>query len=135
MKKRVAVVIAFSFMLFAGCYHAVIKTGLNPGAKVILKSLRPSFIYGLVPPPPANVGGECSTGVALVETKHTFIDGLLSVVTGGIFTPMTYRITCATGSAITPDTILLHVARGDSVALARAAALSAEEGRAVYVRF
>jgi hypothetical protein len=135
MKKLAVAIMAFSFMPFAGCYHAVIKTGLNPGAKVILKPLRPSFIYGLVPPPPANVGGECTTGVALVETKHAFIDGLLSVVTGGIFTPMTYRITGATGSAITPDTILLHVARGDSVALARAAALSAEEGRAVYVRF
>jgi hypothetical protein len=48
---------------------------------------------------------------------------------------MTYRITCATGSAMTPDAIQLHVARGDSVALARAAALSAEKGRAVYVHF
>jgi hypothetical protein len=81
------------------------------------------------------VVGECSTGVALVETKHAFIDGLLSVVTGGIFTPMTYRITCATGSAMTPDVIQLHVARGDSMALARAAALSADRGRAVYMRF
>jgi hypothetical protein len=44
MKKLAVAIMAFSFMPFAGCYHAVIKTGLNPGAKVILKPPRPSFI-------------------------------------------------------------------------------------------
>lgn len=84
----------------------MINTGLSPGSKVITKPLRPSFI-----------------------------DGLLAIVTGGIFTPMTYRITCATESAMTPDTIQLHVARGDSTALTQAAALSPVTGHAVYVRF
>ena len=135
MKKLAAAITALSIMLFPGCYHAVINTGLVPGSKVIDKPLRPSFIYGLVPPPTANIGGECSTGVARVETKHTFINGLLAVVTGGIFTPMTYRITCATGSGMSPDTMELYFAGGNGTAFTRAAALSAVTGRAVYVRF
>lgn len=56
-------------------------------------------------------------------------------MTGGIFTPMTYLITCATGSAMTPDAIQLHVASGDSTALTQAAALAAATGRTVYVQF
>jgi hypothetical protein len=78
------------------------------------------------------VGGECSTGVARVETKHTVIDGLLAVVTGGIFTPMTYLITGASRSAMTPDTIQLHVAPGTA---RRSHGPRRPRAGAVYVQF
>jgi hypothetical protein len=109
MKKLALTFIIAPALLLAGCYHAVINTGLAPGSKVINKHMRPSFIYGLIRPPAMNAEGRCPGGVARVETQHTFVEGLLAAVTGGIFTPMTYTITCATSSSMAPHAPTLDV--------------------------
>lgn len=36
----------------------------------------------------------CRNGVSTVKTKYTFGDGVLAVITGGIYTPNTYEIYC-----------------------------------------
>ena len=135
-------VVAVAFPL-AACYHAVIETGRPASSTVITRSFQPSFIYGLVPPPPLNVSGQCTGGVARVETLHSFVEGLVAGITFGIFTPMTLRVTCATGgTSLAPGERMLDVGegrQGDAAALddaiAKAAALSARTGHAVYVRF
>jgi len=41
-------------------------------------------------------------GVAIVETEQSFPNGLVGVITLGIFTPQHVRITCASSSASLP---------------------------------
>lgn len=36
----------------------------------------------------------CRKGVSTVKVKYTFMDGVLSVITAGIYTPNTYEIYC-----------------------------------------
>ena len=48
-----------------------------------------AFVYGLVPPDPVNAMAECgSSGVSQVETRISFLNGLVSLLTFSIFTPM-----------------------------------------------
>lgn len=127
-------------VLSAACYHAIIETGRTAGETNVTRHFQPSFIYGLVPPPPLNVTGQCPGGISRVETQHTFVEGLVAVITAGIFTPMTLSVTCsARGTALVPGERLIDVGHGApearQAAMAAAATLSAETGRAVYVRY
>ena len=82
------------FFLLVGCYHATIDTGLAPGSKTV-EMWKHSWIYGLVPPSVVEAQNECENGVARVETQQSFLNGLVNVLTGGIYTPMTVIVTCA----------------------------------------
>ena len=95
-RQRTNFVLAFlsCFFLLVGCYHATIDTGLAPGHKTV-EMWKHSWIYGLVPPSVVEAQSECENGVARVETQQSFINGLVNVLTGGIYTPMTVIVTCA----------------------------------------
>jgi len=82
-----------------GCYAARVETGLSPSAKVVKKSFASSWIYGLVPPSTVKAATECTDGVAIVETKLSFVNQLVGILTFGIYTPMEITVTCATGAA------------------------------------
>jgi hypothetical protein len=128
-------------LALSACYHAVIETGRPAGSTVITKRFQPGFIWGLVPPPPLNVANECPGGVARVETEHSFLEGLVASITFGIFTPMSYIVTCASGgSSSIPADRVIDVAEGASAdaqgaAIAQAAQRAAETGEPVFVRF
>src|SRR6476620_2301512 len=89
---------AASLIGLAGCYHATVETGATPSTVVIDQSFASSWIYGLVPPKLVSTTSKCPAGVAKVETQHSFVNGLVGVLTLGIYTPMQIRVTCATGS-------------------------------------
>lgn len=95
-RQRTNFVLAFlsCFFLLVGCYHATIDTGLAPGSKTV-EMWKHSWIYGLVPPSVVEAQSECENGVARVETQQSFVNGLVNVLTGGIYTPMTVIVTCA----------------------------------------
>lgn len=133
---------ALSFLLvLPACYHAVIDTGRPASATVVTKSFQPSFIYGLVPPPALNVSQQCPAGVAKVETMHTFVEGLVGAITWGLFTPMSYKVTCASGgSSALPASSVIHVAAGATnadqlAAVAAAMELARSSGAPAYVKF
>ena len=48
-----------------------------------------------MPPSVVEAQSECENGVARVETQQSFLNGLVNVLTGGIYTPMTVIVTCA----------------------------------------
>lgn len=50
-----------------------------------------------MPPSVVEAQSECENGVARVETQQSFLNGLVNVLTGGIYTPMTVIVTCAAG--------------------------------------
>lgn len=82
-------------LLFTGCYHATIETGRAPSPQQIDIPWANSFVYGLVPPATVDAEAECASGVARVETQHSFLNGLVQLLTWGIYTPMHITVTCA----------------------------------------
>jgi hypothetical protein len=141
MRRLTKAALVAPALALSACYHAIVETGRPAGATVITKRFQPSFIYGLVPPPPLNVANECTGGVSRVETVHTFVEGLVGAITFGIFTPMSYVVTCASGgSAALPTERVINVAKGasaeaQSAAIEQAAQQAAATGDAVYVQF
>ena len=85
-----------------GCYHAIVETGLPASTEVIAKPWASGWIYGLVPPSPISAASQCKSGVAKVETVHSFANQLVGILTFGIYTPMDIRVTCASARAQAP---------------------------------
>ena len=90
-------------VLLAGCYKNTIQTGAQPGATSDHKAK--FYVYGLVGESNFNLDQICPTGVAKIQESAEFIDGLVGCLTCSIYTPITVKITCASGSAwnLTPD--------------------------------
>ncbi len=144
MQRIVQITLILCFALpLVGCYHARIETGLTPSSQVIDIPFATSFIYGLVPPETVNASSQCSSGVAIVETEHSFVNQLVAAITFGIFTPMHIKVTCASGGgmgALDVDGVEMNVsanATSEEVidTFSRAADKAVEEGRDVYVVF
>lgn len=129
--------------LLAGCYHVTVVTGLPEGTSGIHKEWAPGFIFGLVPPETIESAKTCTNGVAKVETQQSFLNGLVSVVTFGIFTPWQIDVVCASSGkmgAIPAGAEVVKVAAGASTeqlkaAFEEASARSARDGVPVYVSF
>ena len=128
-------------LLSVGCYHATVTTGATPSAtETIDQPFASSWIYGLVPPKTVEAAEKCSSGVAKVETRQSFVNGLVGALTFGIYTPMHIRVTCAArSSAMGPSEAVAYLVSGNDVTVARqvltAAATDAfERGEAAVVR-
>ena len=89
-------------LLLSGCFHQVVQTGRAPGPTVIDKPWVATWIFGLVAADEIDVRKECPSGVAVIETEQSFANGLVGVLTIGIFTPQHVKITCAMGTASLP---------------------------------
>ena len=132
----------FLCVSLTGCYHARIETGLTPSAEVIDIPFAKGFIFGLVPPDVVKAGETCTSGVAIVETQHSFVNQLVSGITFGIFTPMHITLTCASGSSMgaLEDATQMNVSADATPeeiinTFEKAAEEAAESNNGVYVRF
>ncbi|MEO7966342.1 MAG: hypothetical protein ABIT38_20765 [Gemmatimonadaceae bacterium] len=138
-KRRV--VILLSLAATTGCFHQVVHTGRTPGQTVILKPWVSTWVFGIVPAKPIDTRAQCPSGVATVDTQTSFVNGLLTVLTIGIWAPQTATITCAGSTAALPSGIeLLRVAAQATpeqfnATMQLAAKRSAELGRPVAVQF
>lgn len=121
-----AATVAAGLLTSTACYHAVVETGRPAGSTVVTKPWVPTWIFGLVPAKEIDVAAECPGGIAKVETQQTFANGLVGLVTLGLFTPQSATITCAAGRSGSLDRAGERViaATGDTPA-ARAAAVAA----------
>lgn len=96
MRRSLAVVAAV--FTLSGCYHVTVNTGVAPGTRTISQPFANGFVYGLVPPPTVDAMNECgNAGVARVETQQSFVNGLVSVLTLGIYTPWSIDVLCGAG--------------------------------------
>lgn len=123
--------------LTAACYHATVETGATPSGETFTKDWASSWIYGLVPPSVVETARRCPNGVARVETQLTFVNQLVSLITLGIYTPMSIRATCASRPSTESKPM---VRQGDALPTAElvveeAARLSRQLGRAVWIEF
>lgn len=124
----------------AGCYHATIETGLEPGTQTVHKTFAASWIAGLVPPSTVSAASQCTSGVARVETQLSFVNQLVGLLTLGIYTPMEIKVTCAasrSGSRSTqPPDLAVREDAGPGVyqsVFATAAEQAMTSGKAVLV--
>lgn len=102
MSRLVAVIVAMSLSTGCASYHAVVKTGIDPGPRKVEDKWADSYIGGLVAPDHVEIGERCGEGgVAMVETKISFVNQLVSTLTLGIYSPMEIIVTCG-GAEETP---------------------------------
>jgi len=94
------VIASFMLTVVTGCYAAKVETGLKPSSVQIKKTFASSWIYGLVPPSTIQTAARCPDGVAIVETRLSFLNQVVAGLTFGIYTPMEIDVTCAEKSAI-----------------------------------
>lgn len=138
--KKYLLLLAFP-LLFTGCYHAQISTGLEASEVVYQQAWASSFIAGLVPPKAINAEEHCSNGVAKVETRHSFLNMVAQMITFSLYSPMEITVTCASGSAdLHTEPQTLELAKNSSTEITKdtfgkAATLSAESDQPVYVKF
>ena len=85
----------FAALLLAGCYHVTVVTSAAPPGTHVNKEWQNSFVYGLVPPQELNVKDQCPQGVTKVETERSFLNGLVSLLTWSIYTPLHVEVTCS----------------------------------------
>lgn len=131
-----------ALVVTSGCFQAVVSTGLQAGTEVISKPWAHSFVYGLVPPAVTETAQKCPNGVARVETRHSFLNGIVAILTWSLYTPMEITVTCAAGgrtgggSTQRPDVTASDTsAAAAGTALSVAADLAVSAGRPVLVRF
>ena len=129
------------FAAVGACFHATVETGLEPSARTVHEPWANSWIVGLVPPSTIESAEKCPSGVSKVETQQSFLNGLVGILTLGIYTPMEIKVTCAAGSeASLPDQTDVSISEGASLtevqlAFMRAADQAVEERRPVFVQF
>ena len=142
MMRRRWLPLAFVAVSAMGCFHQVVNTGRTAGSTQIDLPWVQGWLWGLVSPQPIETRAQCPSGVATVTTEMSFMNGLASVVTLGIFTPQHVTITCATGgtASLSKGATELTIpatatAQERSAVLTRAIELSAEQGAPVVLRF
>src|SRR5688572_716244 len=113
MKHSVSIAMTLGLVL-SGCFHQVVQTGRAPGTTVVEKPWTATWLWGIVPASPIDVTSNCPGGIATVETKQTFMNGLVGALTLGIFTPRDVKVTCAAGTARGPGITEFIVARDAS---------------------
>lgn len=95
---RRTILVALAAVSVGGCYHATINTGIAPGTQQVQDKWADGFVYGLVPPDAVEAMVGCGNrGVARVETRISFLNGLVGGLTLNIFTPMEITVTCGQG--------------------------------------
>ena len=90
-----SIVAAISLLLASACYHATVETGAAPSGQVVVRCCEAAFLGGLVPPRTVRSEAACPAGVAKVETSRSFSNLVFTVLTAGLYSPMSMRITCA----------------------------------------
>ncbi|MCE2439926.1 MAG: Bor family protein [Candidatus Latescibacteria bacterium] len=93
--RRFTRMLLLCVVVFSGCYAATIETGKTPSTRVVENNWAAGWIYGLVPPKVVATANLCPGGVAKVQTMLSFPNQLVRILTLGIYTPMTIRVTCA----------------------------------------
>ena len=91
---RLLPILILLLFVLPGCYQAQVTTDRTAGETVVHKKWASSYLNGLVPAK-LDVSNDCPNGIAAAERKFTFLNGLVSTLTLGIYLPQNVRVTCA----------------------------------------
>ena len=82
----------------AACYEHTFHVGAGaPAGPVVYQEWQSSWLAGLIGERTIQVNRECPSGNATIHDEQTFLNGLVSVLTSGIYSPTTVTIRCAGG--------------------------------------
>jgi hypothetical protein len=71
-----------------------------------------TWLWGFVPAKPIDVRRECPAGIATIMSETSLVDGIVSVLTVGIYTPKHVRVTCALQvSSVSRPPLLAYIRR------------------------
>ncbi|MCS6917555.1 MAG: Bor family protein [Chitinophagales bacterium] len=92
MKRKATVLTVLVFISFflSSCYTYSITIGKGPQTGVELRKMNHYLLYGLAPVGTSNVKemvGDAENYQIVIQ--HTFVDGLISAITLGLYTPTT----------------------------------------------
>ncbi|MFN0247665.1 MAG: Bor/Iss family lipoprotein [Kofleriaceae bacterium] len=103
MKKMQITLVALGLALAAtGCATHTINYK-NPSVQSggATQTAKQSFyLWGLVGGSEVDLDKMCPTGVAQIQSKTSVGDQVFTVLTGGIYSPMSVNVQCATGGAM-----------------------------------
>ncbi len=104
MIRIVAMIAAVSLLTGCASHHAVVVTGIDPGHRKVEDKWVDSYLDGAVPPDRVDAGTGCGEdGVAIVETRISFMNQLVSALTLGIYSPMEIVVTCGSAGETDED--------------------------------
>lgn len=85
----------------SACYQHSFTIGDGaPTAPVVDEEWHHHWLWGLISPDSElRLSDECTSEDATIEAEETFLNGLVAVLTGGIYSPTTVRVRCANGTA------------------------------------
>jgi hypothetical protein len=136
MKKTTLATVLGTVLLLGGCYHAIIETGLTPSGQKISQPWAMSYVAGLIPPPIVNAAAKCPDGVARIETQHTFLNSVVSILTWSIITPIRIDVECAAKKTSALDGAVLKAGdRNFEQVVTEAVRTSQRTGEAVYIEY
>ena len=88
-----------AMLLLTGCYTISYK-GNRSGSGVEKDEWGNYFLWGLVGETNVNLATMCPSGVARWKSQQTFVQGLIGIVTLGIYIPRSVMVECASGTAL-----------------------------------
>lgn len=93
-------------LLTTGCLKTRITTDLPPSRQQVELAWAHGFVYGLVPPVngPLAVGNQCSNGISEVYFRQPFVHLLAQGLTGSLYSPQAFTVTCASSPNASTDT-------------------------------
>lgn len=95
MLRRSRTILSALLVSTAGCFQQTMHSGLTPSTTIVEHEFVATWLWGIVPATPIDTRQSCPSGVATVETQQTFMNGFVGVLTLGIYSPQSVRITCA----------------------------------------
>ena len=103
MKYLVATVLIAGLLSSCATQRFEVNAPVSPSGAATLDTPQTFFIGGIGQTAVTDAAAVCggAANVASVETQLSFIDGLLSTLTGGIYTPRTGRVYCL--RSLTPN--------------------------------
>jgi hypothetical protein len=86
----------------AACYkHTYIVGAGAPDGPLMHDEWRHHWLWGLISPDKElALRDVCASGDATIETEMTFLNGLVSALTGGIYSPTTVKVRCVGATVI-----------------------------------
>lgn len=80
----------------AGCHRIIIDSGLEPAAQTYHEEWNLAFALAIYPAQ-VDASSWCGARFTRVETKQSFLNGVVNWITSGIISPMDVRVVCAAG--------------------------------------
>jgi hypothetical protein len=102
MKKKMIYGVVLGGLLVAttGCAEHTFNMGTGaPTAPLVYEEWHHHWLAGLIGERTLDLEAECPSGNATIHDEQSFLNGLVSVLTGGIYTPTTVTIRCEMGAS------------------------------------